>query len=163
VLQSQDVLCLPLTDLEVEMTVVHKLSASQEDYMEAIFHIIAGKKVARAKDIAEHLNVSRASVTEALKILGKKSLIHYAPYEVITMTKKGRLAAKDVVRRHQALKDFFIKILAVDETLADLGACQIEHAAPAEIIERLAAFMDFLENKGSGGKKLLRDFAQTLA
>ncbi len=141
---------------------VTELSASQEDYMEAIFHIIKGKKVARAKDIATQLNVSRASVTEALKTLGKKSLIHYAPYEVITMTEKGRLAAQDVVHRHEALKDFFVKILAVDESLADLGACRIEHSAPPEIIERLAAFMRFLENSGSVGDKILHDFARSL-
>jgi DtxR family Mn-dependent transcriptional regulator len=144
------------------MTTVNKLSASQEDYMEAIFHIIAGKQVARAKDIATHLKVSRASVTEALKILSKKSLIHYAPYEVITMTEKGRLAAQDVVRRHKALKDFFMKILAVNESLADKGACRIEHAAPPEIIERLASFMEFLENSGGGGRKILDDFAKSL-
>ena len=137
-----------------------QLSASQEDYMEAIFHIIAGKKVARARDIAAQLRVSRASVTEALKMLAKKSLIHYAPYEVITMTEKGRLAAQDVVRRHEALKDFFIKVLAVDETEADLAACRVEHAAPPEIIRRLAALMDFLENNGPASQKILRDFAR---
>ncbi len=145
------------------MSTTNKLSASQEDYMEAIFHIIAGKKVARARDIAAQLKVSRASVTEALKILAKKSLVNYAPYEVITMTDKGRLAAKDVVQRHKALKDFFIKILAVDEKLADLAACRVEHAAPPEIIRRLAALMDFLENSGSGGQKLLQDFGRSLS
>ncbi|NOX24710.1 MAG: metal-dependent transcriptional regulator [Deltaproteobacteria bacterium] len=144
------------------MSAANKLSASQEDYMEAIFHIIAGKKVARARDIATQLKVSRASVTEALKILAKKSLIHYAPYEVITMTDKGRLAAQDVVQRHKALKDFFINILAVDEALADLAACRVEHAAPPEIIRRLAALMDFLENSGPGGQKLLQDFGRSL-
>ena len=138
------------------------LSASQEDYMEVIFHITEEKKVARAKEIAGQLKVSRASVTEALKGLGKKKLIHYAPYEVITLTSKGRLAALDVVRRHKALKDFFTKVLAVDEDLADQGACQIEHAAPPEIIERLAAFMEFLEGSGQSGNMLLREFARSV-
>jgi len=138
------------------------LSASQEDYMEVIFHITEEKKVARAKEIAGQLKVSRASVTEALKGLGKKKLIHYAPYEVITLTSKGRLAALDVVRRHKALKDFFTKVLAVDEDLADQGACQIEHAAPPEIIERLAAFMEFLQSSGQSGDMLLREFRRSV-
>ena len=64
----------------------HLLSASLEDYIEAIYHIISEKEVARGKDIASRLKVSGASVTEALRALSKKGLINYAPYEVITMT-----------------------------------------------------------------------------
>ena len=49
------------------MTVSPQLSASLEDYIEAIYHIVAEKQVARGKDIAARLNVSGASVTEALR------------------------------------------------------------------------------------------------
>ena len=35
------------------------LSASQEDYLEAIFHIVERKHAARAKDIVEHCGVPR--------------------------------------------------------------------------------------------------------
>ena len=41
------------------------LTASQEDYLEAIFHIAAEKQAARAKDIAKKLNVKASSVTGA--------------------------------------------------------------------------------------------------
>ena len=41
-----------------------KLSASQEDYLEAIFNLLAGTTVARSKDIAAQLGVTRASVTK---------------------------------------------------------------------------------------------------
>jgi len=46
------------------------LSASLEDYLEVIFHLEKENRVARAKDIAEQMNVQRASVTGALKALG---------------------------------------------------------------------------------------------
>ena len=48
------------------------LSASLEDYIEAIYHIVEEKLVARSKDIAIRLDVSRASVTEALRALAKE-------------------------------------------------------------------------------------------
>ncbi len=70
------------------------LSASLEDYIEAIYHIVEEKLVARSKDIATRLDVSRASVTEALRALAKKELINYAPYEAITMTEQGRKIAR---------------------------------------------------------------------
>ena len=57
---------------------VQALSASLEDYLEAIFHIVAEKKVARAKEIAEALQVSRPSVTGALHALAERGLVNYA-------------------------------------------------------------------------------------
>ena len=122
------------------------LSASLEDYLEVIYHIVEEKKVARAKEIASRLKVSRSSVTEAFRSLSQKGLINYAPYEVITLTEQGRKVAQDVIRRHEALKDFFMKVLAVEERLAEEGACKIEHAAPREIIERLIQFVTGMHN-----------------
>ncbi len=134
------------------------LSASQEDYLETIYHIIATKKVARAKEIAGRLKVSRSSVTEAFRSLAQRGLINYAPYEVITLTDQGRAAAEDVIRRHQTLKDFFVSVLAVEERVAEEGACRIEHAAPPEIIERLIQFMEFVRLCPRGGDEWVEGF-----
>ncbi len=134
------------------------LSASLEDYIEAIFHIVEKNQAARSKEIASRLKVSRASVTEALRALAKKKLVNYAPYEVVTLTAKGKEVAKDVIRRHEALKEFFTKVLAVDEEIAEEGACKIEHAAPPQIIERLIRFVTFVEDCPRGGSKLIQGF-----
>lgn len=146
-------------DTKRHMEKLQQLSASLEDYIEAIYHIIVKKQVARGKDISTRLGVSGASVTEALRSLAKKGLINYAPYEVITLTDEGRKTAEDVVRRHTALKKFFIDVLAIEETLAEQGACKIEHTAPAEIITRMVNFTKFLEVCPRGGKELVRGFS----
>lgn len=140
------------------MSEIMNLSASLEDYLETIFHIISEKQVARAKEIASRLKVSRSSVTEAFRSLAQKGLINYSPYEVITLTPKGQEVAKDIIHRHQALKDFFIKILAIDENLAEEGACRIEHSAPREIIGRITKFVNFIEKSPKGGKELVKNF-----
>ena len=141
------------------MTVSPQLSASLEDYIEAIYHIVAEKQVARGKDIAARLNVSGASVTEALRALSKRGLINYAPYEVITITPSGREIAEDVIHRHTTLKQFFTDVLAIEETIAEQGACRIEHAAPPKIIDRMIDFIRFLEVCPRGGKELINGFA----
>lgn len=138
---------------------VFDLSASLEDYIEAIYHIADEKLVARSKDIATRLNVSRASVTEALRALAKKKLINYAPYEAITMTDKGRQAAEDVIYRHESLKKFFIEVLAIDPGHAEEAACRIEHAAPPVVISRMIEFIKFLQVCPRGGDSLLEGFA----
>ncbi len=141
------------------MSTTPQLSASLEDYIEAIYHIIEDKQVARGKDISARLQVSGPSVTEALRALSKRGLINYAPYEVITMTDQGRLVAEDVIRRHNALKQFFTNVLAIDNGIAEEGACKIEHTAPREIINRMIQFIKFLEVCPRGGEDLIQGFA----
>ena len=141
------------------MTDKPDLSASLEDYIEAIYHIIDAKLVARSKEIAARLGVSRASVTEALRALSKKDLINYSPYEAITLTDEGKVVAEDVIFRHDALKRFFIEVLTIEDSLAEEGACRIEHAAPPEIIARMISFTEFMQVCPRGGDELIKGFA----
>ena len=121
------------------------LSESLEDYIEAIFHIETRKHASRAKDIADRLQVSSSSVTGALRLLSEKGLVNYAPYDIITLTPKGKEMARDVVRRHKTLRNFFVKILAVDDAAAEEAACKMEHGIPAVVLERITQFVEFLE------------------
>ena len=50
---------------EPGMTRSEALTASMEDYLEAIFYIVAEKGAARAKDISKRLKVNHSSVTGA--------------------------------------------------------------------------------------------------
>jgi DtxR family Mn-dependent transcriptional regulator len=140
------------------MVLIETLTASLEDYLEAIFHIIAEKQAVRPKDIARRLQVSNASVTGALRALADKALINYAPYDVITLTESGTEAAKDVIRRHEVLRDFFVKVLAVREKDADEAACRMEHSIPRVILERLIAFAEFVQVCPRGGAKWVAGF-----
>jgi DtxR family transcriptional regulator, Mn-dependent transcriptional regulator len=121
------------------------LTASQEDYLEAIFHIVSEKQAARAKDIARRLKVNSSSVTGALQVLAEKGLVNYAPYDVITLTAEGKNIAKDVVRRHEVLRDFFVRVLSIDPVEADEGACKAEHAFPRSILDSLIKFVEFMD------------------
>ena len=141
-----------------ETTESINLSASLEDYIEAIYHIVEEKLVARSKDIASRLGVSRASVTEALRALAKKELINYAPYEAITMTEQGKKVAEDVIYRHETLKRFFVEVLSIDRKIAEEAACRVEHAAPPVVISRMIDFIKFLQVCPRGGDDLLKGF-----
>jgi DtxR family Mn-dependent transcriptional regulator len=134
------------------------LSANMEDYLEAIFQIVARKHAVRAKDISARLGVNKSSVTGALHTLASKGLIYYAPYDVITLTPRGRTLAKGVVRRHEVLHDFLVKVLAVDEEEAELSACRMEHALSGRILERLVRFIEFLETCPRGRDRWVERF-----
>ncbi|MDO9585930.1 MAG: metal-dependent transcriptional regulator, partial [Syntrophales bacterium] len=140
------------------MTLPDTLTASSEDYLEAIFHIIAEKQAVRPKDIAKRLKVRNSSVTGALHSLADKELINYAPYDVITLSPSGKAAAKDVIRRHEVLRDFFVKVIAVEGHDADKAACRMEHAIPNVILDRFIQFAEFVEVCPRGGSKWIAGF-----
>jgi len=122
------------------------LSASLEDYLEAIYSIVRSKKAARAKDISERLGVNSSSVTGALHSLSEKGLINYTPYDIITLTPKGGKVARDVFNRHRVLQEFFVKVLGVDIEIAGESACKMEHEISRDILDRMALFVEFIES-----------------
>lgn len=121
------------------------LSASLEDYLEVIFHLEQSHRVARAKDIADQMNVQRASVTGALRALAQRGLVNYSPYSYITLTPEGRAIARDIIHRHDTLKTFFMDTLQLDPTQAEANACRIEHAIDPVAMERLVQFVEFIK------------------
>jgi DtxR family Mn-dependent transcriptional regulator len=140
------------------MTVQERLSASLEDYLETIYNLIEKNRVARSRDIAQNLDVSGASVTGALRALSARNLVNYAPYELITLTDRGRKLAEGVVRRHKALKAFFVTVLGMDEKEAGENACRIEHAASEDLMERLSKFAEFIQVCPRAGARWLEGF-----
>ena len=121
------------------------LTASLEDYLETIYHIIQDKQAARVKEIAKRLEVNNSSVTGALKNLAGKGLLNYAPYDVISLTEKGEEVALDVIRRHRIMKKFITDILCLEEEIAEDAACKMEHYVTTEVLERIVRFVEFTE------------------
>lgn len=140
------------------MAVKKKLSASSEDYLEAIYNLICQHKVARSKDIAESLGVSRASVTGALKSLNSKGLVDYKPYGFIGLTEKGFQQAESVVRRHNIIESFFVNVLGVEQKVAQQAACKAEHALGPDVVSRLLSFTEFSTNYGKKGADITAEF-----
>ena len=134
------------------------LSASLEDYLEAIFNIAGRRETVRSKDIAESLGVSMPSVTGALRLLKRKGLANYRPYDCATLTASGRAAAAEIARKHDILKAFFADVLGVESELAQKAACRAEHSLGPEIITRLLYFMEFVNESSRDGHDLAARF-----
>jgi DtxR family transcriptional regulator, Mn-dependent transcriptional regulator len=121
------------------------LTSAMEDYLEAIYHLERERRIARVRDIANRLGVKMSSVSSALKSLGSRGLIQYDPHQFITLTERGIKKAKEIVRKHEVLQRFLVKVLQVDETVAEDNACRIEHHLDPEVIEKLTRFVEFIE------------------
>ena len=140
------------------MAMTEALSISIEDYLEAIFYLVRENTVARSKDIAERLKVNRSSVTGMLQALRDRGLVNYERYGFVTLTDEGKKVASRVVRRHEALRDFMVHVLSIDEAEADQAACHMEHGVSSHIVERFTEFADFVKTCPRAGAKWVRGF-----
>jgi len=134
------------------------LSASLEDYLESVYLIAQECKVARANQISGRLGVNMSTVSWALKQLSGLGLINYAPYQVVTMTNKGRKRAEEIVRRHDVLKRFLTEVLSIKGPVAEVNACRMEHAVDRAVLDRLLQFIEFIEECPRGGLGWLKEF-----
>ncbi|WP_040198135.1 metal-dependent transcriptional regulator [Candidatus Soleaferrea massiliensis] len=118
-----------------------EITASSQDYLEAILALSADGGPIRSVDIAKMMGVSRASVNKAMGVLKEAGLIVKEKYAAVMLTQRGEEAARSVQRRHTVLKRFLHEVLGVAESVASRDACRMEHVISAETLEKLDAFL----------------------
>lgn len=143
------------------MTGDRDISASLEDYIEAIYVISRENRVARVTDVSHRLDVRKSSVTGALKILSERDIIEHDPYSFITLTNKGEKLGREIFHRHTVLKRFFTDVLGLEEERAEQTACGMEHAVDRETLEKIVALVKFIDICPRMGTEWLRNHMKT--
>ena len=118
-----------------------RLTPANEDYLEAIYELGGSKSPVRSVDLACRLEVSKASVSGALKNLKQAGLVEQPFYGDITLTEKGVEYAAGVLERHHVLYHFLLDVLGVEPAIAADEACKMEHAISDDTLERLTAHL----------------------
>lgn len=117
------------------------LSPASEDYLETIYDLSFSGGAVRSVDVAQVLDVSKASVNKALGVLRKSGLIEQEPYGTITLTEMGIRRARNVRSRHDMLKRFLREVIGTDEQTAEDEACRIEHVISQQTVEKWDDFL----------------------
>lgn len=133
---------------------MEKLSFSLEDYIEEIYKQVLKNGQAKVTAIAEALGVRKASVTGALNILAEKKLINYAPYSPITLTAQGEKIAKEVLKKHENISEFFISVLNIPREEALEIACKMEHIVSDKLFENMMKLTDYVKSSNVDLKKI---------
>jgi Mn-dependent DtxR family transcriptional regulator len=127
----------------------NSLSMASEDYLESIYRIMVEQDSfdtgIRSVDVAEQLEVSKASVNKAMATLKEHGMVEQSRYGRVMLTEQGREYAKDVWHRHRTLRVFLIKELGVDDETADEEACLMEHDLSEDTMRR---WCEYLERQG---------------
>ena len=123
-----------------------RLTPAHEDYIEAIVELEEAQERAeiRSVDIANLLDVSKASVNKALQSLRDAGYVEQERYGRITLTEEGRAYGAEIWGRHQALRSFLIDDLGIDPEVADKEACMMEHAISEHTMSRGLLWLDEL-------------------
>ncbi|TMI80348.1 MAG: metal-dependent transcriptional regulator [Bacteroidetes bacterium] len=82
-------------------------STSEENYIKTIFHLQNGQNTVTTNALAEKLSTRPASVTDMMKKLKAKKLLHYQPYQGFRLSNEGKKVALDIIRRHR-LWEYFL-------------------------------------------------------
>src|SRR6478752_1142223 len=115
---------------------------TEENYLKAIFHLSNdGHQDVSTNELAEHLQTRAASVTDMLRKLSTKELINYEKYQGVTLTRKGRKEAIQVIRKHRLWESFLVNKLKFSWDEVHEIAEQLEHIQSTVLIERLDEFL----------------------
>ncbi len=109
--------------------------SSEKKYLRAIYELTEkGDSGSTTSKLADRLEVSSASVTEAIQKLEEKNLVCRAPYKGFTLSPMGREEARKIADRQQILEQFFSDI-GVDDAKDE--ARKVSDTISDEAIEKI--------------------------
>tara|TARA_B110000483_G_scaffold2994_1_gene3530 strand:+ start:3304 stop:3960 length:657 start_codon:yes stop_codon:yes gene_type:complete len=116
-------------------------SQSEEDYLKAIYHLEMDYDSISTNSVADYLNMKPSSVTDMLKKLADKKYINYQKYKGSSLTRKGKLIALSIIRKHRLWETFLVDKLGFSWDKVHYIAEQLEHIKSEELIENLDDFL----------------------
>jgi Mn-dependent DtxR family transcriptional regulator len=123
-----------------------KLTRKEEDYLETIYRLSAGKGSVGISDIARSRGVSLPTVISAVNRLKGNGMVQQAHYGKVSLTAAGEKAGADVYETHTVLRIFFGDILGLSYELSEDNACRMEHDASREVIVGLKKLIDSVKS-----------------
>lgn len=115
------------------------IGPSPEMYLKSLHELTPGSERAQVSAVASRLGVSPVSASEMIHRLADRRLVDYRRYRGAKLTKAGRAYAGGLIRRHRLWERFLYDDLGLPWAAVHDLACELEHAAPDEVTEALAA------------------------
>lgn len=120
------------------------LSQSEENYLKAIYslELESGSKISTSL-IASKIQTKASSVSDMLKKLADKELIHYEKYKGVSLTESGKNIAIHIVRSHRIWEYFLVNNLNYSWNEVHEIAEQLEHIKSDSLVDRLEVYLNF--------------------
>jgi DtxR family transcriptional regulator, Mn-dependent transcriptional regulator len=123
---------------------VLNFSTSEENYIKAIFHLQqSAAGTVTTNELANELRTKPASVTDMMKKLKVKKLLHYQPYQGFRLSQEGNKVALGIIRRHRLWEYFLAEKLKFTWDEVHEVAEHLEHVSNKKLIDKLDEFLGF--------------------
>ena len=119
------------------------LSITEENYIKAIYHLQQTDGNVTTNEVAEMLHTKAASVTDMLKKLNAKNIVHYQKYQGFTLSDEGRKIALSIVRKHRLWEYFLVEKLQFGWDEVHEVAEELEHISSLKLVEKLDAYLEY--------------------
>ena len=118
-------------------------STSEENYIKTIYHLQSEHSTVSTNALAEKLQTRPASVTDMMKKLKAKNLLHYKPYYGFSLSNEGKKIALFIIRRHRLWEVFLSTKLGFGWNEVHTVAEELEHVSSKKLIDRLDEYLGF--------------------
>jgi len=119
-------------------------SFTEENYLKTIYYLAARQEgEVSTNALAEMTATKAASVTDMLRKLADKQLIHYKKYQGVRLTDEGERLALQVIRRHRLWEVFLVEKLGFGWDAVHEIAEELEHIRSEELVTRLDSFLKY--------------------
>jgi len=125
-------------------------STSEENYIKTIFHLQNGQNTVTTNALAEKLSTRPASVTDMMKKLKAKKLLHYQPYQGFRLSNEGKKVALDIIRRHRLWEYFLAEKLKFKWDEVHVVAEDLEHVSSKKLIDKLDEYLGYPKSDPHG-------------
>lgn len=116
-------------------------TTTEENYIKAIYHLQDKHEKLGTNLLSEEMQTKPASVTDMIKKLEAKKLVHYKKYKGFILTEQGSRVALMIIRKHRIWEYFLVNKLGFHWDEVHVLAEQLEHIASEELITRLDNFL----------------------
>lgn len=117
-------------------------STSEENHIKAIYHLQKDGSVT-TNELAAELKTRPASITDMMKKLRTKKLVHYEAYKGFRLTAEGRKLALIIIRRHRLWEFFLAEKLKFSWEEVHEVAEDLEHVSSKKLIDKLDEYLGF--------------------
>ena len=123
----------------------HMQTFTEENYLKAIYHLSNQKEdgLVQTSALAEMMQTRSPTVTDMLKKLADKALVHYTKYQGVRLTESGSQVALKIIRNHRLWEVFLVEKLGFSWDEIHEIAEQLEHIDSDQLIQRLDSFLNY--------------------
>ena len=141
----------------------NELTHSAAHHLMAVHELRGEHGYARVSDIAQHLKITKGSVSSAMKHLKERGYVREDHNRFLELTNKGMRVVWETESTRLVVRKFLSDALGMDDDDSEINACKVEHLISSEARGRLVAFLRFMFSQDVEAVEFLEGFRRALS